>query len=315
MNKTLQPLVSIIIPTYNRADLIGNTLDSILSQTYTNWECIVIDDGSIDNTNEVLKEFCERDSRFQYHLRPNSILKGANSCRNLGFKLSKGKYINWFDSDDLYSENYIKRLINEFTNDLDVLVCEIEQFTSKSKRKVNTIFSNKIIEDYLVGNITFYVSGPLWRKSFLSRQDYLFDETISNLDDWDFNLRMLYQKPRIKYLHYPLIYYRVHENSLSHEIDKLNIIEVFSEIKAREKHIKLLKENNIVNPLILKKFVALRYKYFFRLAMVQNNSNKLYFFVKTLGKQFILLDFSGFFKTIIGFVIFSVFNKGYKFLK
>jgi len=101
------PLVSIIIPTYNRAHLIGETLDSVLAQTYTNWECIVVDDGSTDGTDEVLAEYVAKDSRFQYYHRPNDRLKGANACRNYGFELSKGEYVNWFDSDDLMTVDHI----------------------------------------------------------------------------------------------------------------------------------------------------------------------------------------------------------------
>ena len=96
-----QPLVSIIIPTYNRAHLIGETLDSVLTQTYTHWECIVVDDGSTDETSEVMQPYLDKDPRFQYHHRPKNRPKGANACRNYGFKLSKGKYIQWLDSDDL----------------------------------------------------------------------------------------------------------------------------------------------------------------------------------------------------------------------
>lgn len=79
-----QPLVSIIIPTYNRAHLIGETLDSVMAQTYTNWECIVVDDGSTDNTAELLVVYCNKDNRFQYHHRPKDRPKGANAYRNYG---------------------------------------------------------------------------------------------------------------------------------------------------------------------------------------------------------------------------------------
>jgi len=103
-----EPLVSIIIPTYNRAHLIGETLDSVLAQTYTHWECIVVDDGSSDSTSEILETYCKQDSRFQYHHRPIDKPKGANACRNYGFELSKGEYINWLDSDDLVSHNKIE---------------------------------------------------------------------------------------------------------------------------------------------------------------------------------------------------------------
>ena len=72
-------LISIIIPTYNRAHLISETLDSILAQTYLNWECIVVDDGSTDTTADVMREYIKKNSRFQYHQRPDNRKKGPNS--------------------------------------------------------------------------------------------------------------------------------------------------------------------------------------------------------------------------------------------
>src|SRR5690606_13724900 len=99
MNPT-QPLVSIIIPTYNRAHLISETLDSVLAQTYTHWECIVVDDGSNDMTDAVLKAYCQNDSRFSYYKRPLYIKKGPSACRNFGYEKSNGAFIQWFDSDD-----------------------------------------------------------------------------------------------------------------------------------------------------------------------------------------------------------------------
>ena len=76
------PLVSIIIPTYNREHLIGETLDCVISQTYTNWECIVVDDGSHDNTPEVIKSYFNNDERIKFYNRPDYKNKGASSCRN-----------------------------------------------------------------------------------------------------------------------------------------------------------------------------------------------------------------------------------------
>ncbi len=100
--------MSIIIPVYNRAHLIAETLDSILLQTYSNWECIIVDDGSTDDTIDVLRSYCEKDIRFQYYKRPEDKVKGANACRNHGVEMSKGDYINFFDSDDLMISNKIK---------------------------------------------------------------------------------------------------------------------------------------------------------------------------------------------------------------
>src|SRR5690606_16321033 len=110
------PLVSIIIPTYSRAHLLGETLDSVLAQTYTNWECLVVDDGSTDETEALLKTYITKDSRFQYHKRPDTHLPGGNGARNYGFNLSKGVYIQWFDSDDLMVVNKIESSVYEIQN-------------------------------------------------------------------------------------------------------------------------------------------------------------------------------------------------------
>ncbi|MEC7784130.1 MAG: glycosyltransferase family 2 protein [Bacteroidota bacterium] len=128
------PLVSIIIPTYNRAHLIGETLDSVLAQTYTHWECIVVDDGSTDGTDEVLATYVEKDSRFQYHHRPKDRPKGANVCRNYGFELSKGKYIQWLDSDDLIGQEKIDEQVTilEQNRGLLIATCKWDYFSDSS---------------------------------------------------------------------------------------------------------------------------------------------------------------------------------------
>ena len=73
-------LISIIIPTYNRAHLIGETLNSLLAQTYKDWECIIVDDGSTDDTNNVVEEYVAQDNRFIFVYRPRDRRKGANAC-------------------------------------------------------------------------------------------------------------------------------------------------------------------------------------------------------------------------------------------
>ena len=83
-----------IIPTYNRAHLIGETLDSVLAQTYQHWECIIVDDGSSHNTDRVVSEYVKKDSWFKYYHRPDEHLPGGNGARNYGFKMSQGKFIN-----------------------------------------------------------------------------------------------------------------------------------------------------------------------------------------------------------------------------
>lgn len=311
-------LFSIIIPTYQRAHLISETLDSIVGQNYTNWECIVIDDGSTDNTHELLNNYIAKDSRFQYYSRPENLLKGPNSCRNYGFQKSKGDYIKWFDSDDIMLEDCLSTIYEQFLKkDSDVVVSDI-MFIDFNGIRLNrrlTYYSQNLIEDYLVGKIAFYTIGPTWGRKFLNQQKQLFDEKISNLDDWDFNLRMLYQDPKIKYIHKALIQYRIHSESLAHEIDKLNYKEICSEIITREKHLRLLRINKKADPDVLNKFIKNRYRYFFINAIQTKDINRYKYFKILLKKQFELMDFFGILKATFAFLVFSVFNKGYILLK
>ncbi len=310
-------LVSIIIPTFNRAHLIGETLDSVLAQTYPNWECIIVDDGSTDDTAKLIANYISKDNRFRYHHRPDGRIKGANACRNYGFELSKGEFIKWFDSDDVMLSNLLDKQILSFNKDVDVSVCKLTSydFDKGISLKENRIFATYLIEDYFIGKISFYISGPLWKRSFLEEQSDLFDVSITNLDDWDFNLRMLYQKPSIVYIDEPLIQYRIHGDSLSKEINKLNFNEIQSEFRAREKHFKLLKESKLADPRILQNYVKDRYKFILREALLQNNNKKVYYLRMLSISQLEVFDFRGFIKTIFGFTSFSVFNKGYKLLK
>src|SRR5690606_22649204 len=145
-----QPLVSIIIPTFNRAHLIGETLDSVLVQTYTNWECLVVDDGSTDETEALLSTYVSNDNRFQYHKRPDMYLAGGNGARNYGLKLSSGKFVQWFDSDDIMYSNYLQERVDVFSThkDVDVVFCAFTYFKKNklSKRISNKNFSGDILK-------------------------------------------------------------------------------------------------------------------------------------------------------------------------
>lgn len=314
--KQMSPLFSIIIPSYNRAAIIGDTLNSILAQSYTNWECIIIDDNSTDNTELVIKEYQNNDSRFQYYKKPDSIIKGASSCRNYGFQFAKGDFIHFMDSDDLYLPDALESYKNLFSDSTDVVVAKMEliDFDSSLKIRENEIVSKNLFEDYFTGKVAFYVSGPVWKRSFLLKQQQLFDDNISNLDDWDFNLRMLYQNPEMKIIDKPLIQYRINADSLSHEIKKLNFKEIQSELSTRQKHLQILKENKTADLSKLKAFVINRHKHFLKKALETNNENKNYFFKNLLKQQLKSSDFIGFGKVVIVYFSCTVFKKGYKYL-
>ena len=108
MNK-IYPLISVVIPAYNAEQFLDETLESVLSQTYENWECIIVNDGSTDNTESIAKKWCEKDSRFRLTNKENG---GLSSARNWGIKESKAEYIAFLDADDILTPDSLEIRIN-----------------------------------------------------------------------------------------------------------------------------------------------------------------------------------------------------------
>lgn len=314
----VHPLVSIIIPTYNRAHLIGETLDSVLAQTYPHWECIVVDDGSTDETEKVVQAYVDKDPRFQYHKRKVEYKKGASGSRNYGFELSSGTYVKWLDSDDLLAEMALETYITyiKLNYEPDLIVCSLTYFSKDLKNliKSNIIPNNFKLEDYVSGRVSFYVSPPLWKKKFLEKQTNLYDQKISNLDDWDFNLRMLYEKPKKVVIQNSLIFYRIHQDSLSRRLEKYDWEEISSEIYTREKHIKLLDDNKLCDSKILRKYIQERLTYLYRESMVAKKSISTKLFFLLLKYKIKKGNAFGVFKSILWFIIFKTIRKGYNYL-
>ncbi len=213
-------LVSIIIPTYNRCQIIGNTIDSIINQTYISWECIVIDDASTDYTEELFEFYCNRDTRIRFFHRPSNILKGASACRNYGFKISKGDYINWFDSDDLMHPDFLGKKLSSLQNQKEA-VCSISTFfTFKFEQKriiyleesflgsVN-VFENLCIQQYAIPT-----HGPLWEKKFLLNKR-LFNENLTMSEDLEFHSRILPSEAQIVVLNQALYFIRRGHESIT----------------------------------------------------------------------------------------------------
>lgn len=235
----MQPLVSIIIPTYNRAHLIGETLDSVLAQTYTRWECIVVDDGSTDTTDSVMADYVSKDSRFQYHHRPKNRPKGANACRNYGFEVSKGEYINWFDSDDLMVGEKLKTQINLLEGKgKSYCICQTEMFDFFFKNsqglRSNSIASANRLNDYIRFEIFWLTGAPLWKKKFIEYNHLSFDESLKQSQDYDFHVSALFCSDSYSFTNEVLVKARMHDDQLSTSI--IDTWEKFrSNVKVRYK--------------------------------------------------------------------------------
>ena len=218
------PLVSIIIPTYNRAHLIGETLDSVLAQTYTNWECIVVDDRSTDETDKLLQFYCNKDVRFKYHHRPKNSDKGANACRNYGFKLSKGTYINWFDSDDLMLPNKLEMQVSQLEKcaEAPYSICQSFWYDKEKNKSLGLrakhISSSNRFEDYILYKIFWLTTAPIWRKSFLEINNLAFDETLSQSQEYDFHIHALAISEDYLIIDEPLVQIIKHQEAISYDI-------------------------------------------------------------------------------------------------
>lgn len=183
-----QTLVSIIIPTFNRAHLIGETLNSILAQTYIYWECYVIDDGSSDNTEEIVENYIEKDSRFSYHKRSEKYLPGGNGARNYGLDIAKGDFVVFFDSDDLMTGNHLQvklDLISSGDFDFGVTRTKYFNYTNELIDRYYS-FSTKDItkENYILQNINWLTLDSIIKSSLA--KTIRFNEIIKSGQEYNF---------------------------------------------------------------------------------------------------------------------------------
>lgn len=184
-------MISIIIPTYNRESLICRALDSVLKQTYVDWECIVVDDGSSDNTVSVVKKYTELDSRFEY--LTNSRSKGAQGARNTGIIAARGEWIVLFDSDNRMHPSFLNAMVEE---------------QKKQNINVCSSWSNIINEesDEIIGSFSWSGYGNVHAKlmtgksyfdnsSTMIKRQLLFDiglldEFCPAFQEWDTHIRL-----------------------------------------------------------------------------------------------------------------------------
>jgi len=191
-------IISIIIPTFNRVELISETLDSVRLQTYQKWECIIVDDGSTDGTQQVIWEYVNKDKRFSFIQRYRDP-KGAPTCRNIGIEKSTGDYIIFLDSDDLLTENCLEKRLELILKNpgFDFWVFRTAQFKI-SQGDSNTTWNLLIkemddLQRFILGDLPWCTTGPIWLKETLIEIGG-FDETALCYQDWELHIRVLIKK-------------------------------------------------------------------------------------------------------------------------
>lgn len=183
-------MISIIIPTYNRANVLSDTLESVMAQTYVEWQCIIVDDGSTDNTFSMALDFADRDERFI--CLKNIRKKGAQGARNTGIEAAQGEWICLFDSDDKMYPNYLEEMIKSIESNVDILVCQANIFNAKSQKKVgilDKIHSKCMHVDLLRERAYVAYDVTLIKRSKLIEIN-LLDEECPSMQEWDTHIRL-----------------------------------------------------------------------------------------------------------------------------
>ncbi|MGO4913024.1 glycosyltransferase family 2 protein [Leeuwenhoekiella sp. W20_SRS_FM14] len=264
--------VSVIIPVFNRENLVLETLESIANQDYPNWECILVDDHSTDNSVEVVSIFIENDTRFKLYLRPKKLPKGANSCRNYGFELSTGYYIQWFDSDDLMLPTHISSLIEAIqTTKSDFAVGDSQNFI-EGEGLTNKPYMTPRLPGQINAN-TFGRQGIGWiTNDFLCKREMLFQVKFNENfktdgDEYNFFTRFLHLNTNGIWVNKILTHRRVHKNSLSSE--PINSIRYLKKV-AFIKFIMAKDIEEFNNKALIKWFLSGYMQYSFKLALKEN---------------------------------------------
>jgi len=215
------PIVSVIIPTYNRAHLIDKAINSVLSQTYQDYEIIIVDDASTDNTKEVVKDFT--DSRISYIFHTNNL--DISAARNSGIKASQGKYIALLDSDDEWLPEKLDKQINKFEKEsLKIGVIYTGSYYIDEKgnqiRKVHVpIKEGYIYEDLLRAGGYLCLSSTLIKRECFKKVG-LFDENLPPCEDLDMWIRIA-KYYKFSYIKDLLVATRIHNNQITNDSEAL----------------------------------------------------------------------------------------------
>ena len=231
-------LISIIVPIYNTEKYLHECLDSIINQTYANFEVLLVNDGSTDSSGIICQEYVERDSRFRYFEKDNG---GVASARNLGLEYSEGTYITFIDSDDWVEQNYLDVLYTALKeNDTDVAISTYKRlaqdgvFYLRSYSREDDEFLNlgtRSRDSFLeilprLGELdhSFYsISSKLIKRKIIG--NLLFDEQVSYAEDLNFFFHLYLGVESVVYVRDYTYIYRTHDASTSQNVNELKALQ------------------------------------------------------------------------------------------
>lgn len=229
-------LVSIITPTYNCGKFIGETIESVQRQTYTNWEMVIVDDCSKDRTKEIVKEYINKDARIKYYCLKNN--SGAAVARTRAMQLADGEYMAFLDADDLWSEDKLEKQIQFMRQNNYAFSCTAYEQIDEEGNLINKIVKtipktdyNRLLLDCPVGNSTVMYSVKKMGKFEVPNIRKRNDDAL-----W---LQMLKREKYIMGMPDVLMKYRIRKNSISS--NKLKVIKYHWILYRKIEHLNIFR--------------------------------------------------------------------------
>ncbi len=283
------PLVSVIIPCFNQAIFLEDALESIWTQGYFNWECIIVNDGSTDNTEIISQRWCVKDSRFKYYYQEN---RGLSSARNFGIEQAKGDYFQFLDADDYLDKEKLQLSINLLSSlnesKPQIAISNFEMLEDKA---------GKIVPPFCKLDETLFNYEKLlyeWEESFsipihcglfdaIFFKNFRFPIKLKAKEDWIMWITIFQAEYLVLFINQPLAIYRRHNESMTMSKDLMNdhlaALDYLKDLIPSSDYEKLLKH-----------FIR-RYYYrsiFFKSKYLEVKKIKvfqLYFFLKKITKK------------------------------
>lgn len=216
------PEISIIIPAYNQAKYIDKTIESVIRQTFGDWECIIVNDGSTDDTEHVVQAYLSCDHRIKCVRQEN---QGPSGSRNTGLRIAQGKYIAFLDADDMWEPHMLEIMhqLLEKNSDIDIAFGAwdfIDETGKASSRKICPITCN-VYEECLIFRNIFPIHTLLLRKTVFSSCGF-FDTQLISMEDWDMWLRAARHGFKFRPINKLLAHYRRHSKSASVNVQRMS---------------------------------------------------------------------------------------------
>ncbi|MHC0444412.1 glycosyltransferase family 2 protein [Flavobacterium sp. 3-218] len=219
--------ISVIVPVYNAKDYLHDCIKSVLNQTLSECEYIFINDGSTDNSFEIIEAYQKQDNRIKLINQEN---KGISEARNTGIEIALGKYIGFLDNDDFLKNDFLEKLYKNATeNDLDIIVSKTilgrdsKYIVKDNGFDINVVFNQDFIQDKIIPNLLrvedlFAVWNKIYKRTFINTNNIRFPKNKVIEEDNMFNIQAFNKASKVSFIDYAGYYYRDVADSKSRQI-------------------------------------------------------------------------------------------------